>query len=281
MEHTQSLLYLDDRGVISAPLEAFMPREFVCSHVSSKGVRRDKGCAECGEACQMVCQQCSLVRACGAECFARLWPTHKAICKAFRGMRACRRDCISHFQYFMGVHMAESVRFDDGVFAFAGPRLYADKRVGVDRTLKAGAKLKQASLDFLKGVVTLTTRSGKKFVNDWSVKEGEMKDILIQGARKVADDVGVESFGYSLMLLTRARLDDYLCEGQSISILFRAKLNKDLGEYKAGETVPILIYKANGWIRIVGNRGTHTFKALEGVPSFIVLPQNSLLSAPR
>lgn len=281
MEHTQSIAYLDGEGITRAPLEAFMPLEFVCSHVSSKGVRRDKGCAECGVACKTACQKCSLVRACGPECFSKLWPAHKTICKAYRCMSACRRECIGHFQYFMGVHMAESVRFEDGVFTFVAPRLYADKRIGANMTLKAGGQLREASIDFLNGVVTLTTRGGKKLVNDWSVKEGEMREILVEGARKVASAVGASSFGYSLSLLTRARLDDYLCEGQSISILFRAKLGKDLGEYQAGETVPILVYKSNGWIRIVGNRGTRTFKACDATPSFMVLPRHSLLRVPR
>ena len=239
---------------------------------SSVGVRRCKGCSECGKATKLMCSKCKSVRACGPECFAKLWPSHKVHCRTLACLMDCREDFLKLLQFSLGIHNSASVKLVRGaVFQFKSPTMHRTAYFADGRDILPGTVLDRVEFDFSTGNYTCKVSPSRSFTKSYAM------DIKPDAQRKAASEsatrVGVKSSSvkYSLATLTRATLDDFVSAGQNITLLFRCTLERSYPPDQENDEVACVIVKSNGWIKIVGNRGPVVTRACDGWAQVMII----------
>ena len=269
-EHTQRTLFMgNELEAVVRAAEVAVSANLVT--LSSTGIVRHKGCAECGTSPAMMCAKCGMTRACGAACWAKQWSAHRTYCKRLSTIAKCRQPFFTHLQFFACLHDSKQVAVETTasacVIKFACPRLF--RSLG---DWLAGTRLDSATYDISTHKFTMT-RGQHVFEFDWKVesKSSEMKRSLGTYMARF----GVKECTGAWSTITRARLDDFVCDNQACMIMVDAVLSRDQAEYQAGDKVAFIVTKSNGWMRIVGNKGTALFKSCDGFPAVTLVGPNS------
>ena len=265
-----------EHGFFGTPEDLFTLRlehqeSFQMVTTSSTGVARNKHCAECGAEKTLSCSKCGMIRACGRECFEKLWASHKRVCKRLQPFAKCRTAFIKHIQFFASIHASKSVIIDSSngscIIKFVRPVVYRPLYFN-DQTWNPGTKLTSLTFDLFTCTITMKRGRHDGGTRNWRLdtKNTEAR----KSAEELMDRYGISECAGSCSTVTRARLDEFVCENQTCTIMVCAKLAKDCAQYTAGEVVACVVLKTTGWMRIVGNKGIVDLKVCERIPSLTI-----------
>ena len=219
-------------------------------------------CAACGRCVKSklkaTCKGCGMIHFCSVKCQKKKWPLHKSHCEALACTRGGRTAFLTHMAFFMGIYdcggvVVQAIGNGPTKLIFPSPKLFRRVNTARKEDFAAGAQIDSASIDFASGTV--------EWVNNGVSAERSYaradKDPAFTGSLQcVMDQSGVASCRFSITTISRAKLDDFIVEGELVCAMFGAVLARPMLEYDVGaEVACVVACKGQSQVRVIGRHG--------------------------